>query len=125
MSWQKEMKARCCGLMVTKGDPSRCFLKDSGRVYPPKCVMPISLFARLCLALVLACSAFANNSKISPDLQPLLTNSANNVNVIVQYNSPLCAGSGLTVVSCPAVNLLGGVVKEVFTMISAVAATLP
>jgi len=114
--------------MVTKGDLSRGFLTSqsrSDRVYHPQYVMPIAPFAAMCLALVLACSAFANNSKISPDLQPLLTNSANNVNVIVQYNSPLCAGSGLTVVSCPAVNLLGGVVKEVFTMISAVAATLP
>ena len=29
----------------------------------------------------------ADNSKISPDLLPLLSNPSNNVNVIVQYNS--------------------------------------
>ena len=30
--------------------------------------------------------AFADNSKISPDLQPLLANPSNKINVIVQYN---------------------------------------
>ena len=121
------MKARVCGVMFTKGDVSLCFftrLKRSGKIHHPKYVIPVAPCAAMCLALLLACSAFANNSKISPDLRPLLTNAANNVNVIVQYNSPLCpavtAGT-----PCPAINLLGGVVKEVFTVISAVAVTLP
>ena len=47
--------------------------------------------------LLLASRAFADNSKISPDLLPLLSNPSNNINVIVQYNTPpqqSSAGSG-------------------------------
>ncbi len=40
------------------------------------------------LLLLASSGAFANNAKISPDLQPLLANSSNNVNVIVQYSKP-------------------------------------
>src|SRR5271170_1423395 len=82
--------------------------------------------AALCLLLLLASAAFANNSKISPDLQPLLANPSARVNVIVQYNSGLCPGSGfLATLPCAAANLLGGVVNAVFTLINAVAGTVP
>jgi len=81
--------------------------------------------AALCLWLLLASAAFANNSKISPDLQPLLANPSARVNVIVQYNSGLCPGSGLlATVPCATTNLLGGVVNAVFTLINAVAGTV-
>src|SRR5580658_7017869 len=82
--------------------------------------------AALWLVLLLAAAAFANNSKISPDLQPLLANPSNTVNVIVQYN----ASQGCTVggilgdLLCPVVNLLGGVVNVVFTLINGVAGTM-
>jgi serine protease AprX len=78
------------------------------------------------LLLVLASTAFANNSKISPDLQPLLANPSNRVNVIVQYNSaPVCSGGALTIgLPCTTVNLLGGLVNRVFTLINAVAGTV-
>src|SRR6266567_1009845 len=73
-------------------------------------------------------SAFADNSKISPDLLPLLSNPSNTVNVIVQYSSPpqTCTINilGLGGVVCTVVNLLGGVVKVVFTLINAVAGIL-
>jgi serine protease AprX len=62
--------------------------------------------------------ASADDSKISPDLQPLL-HSPNNINVIVQYNAPPSGGL-LGSVS----NLLNGVVNLVFTLIPAVTATL-
>jgi serine protease AprX len=75
------------------------------------------------LLLILAGAAFANNAKISPDLQPLLTNSSAQLNVIVQYNGSLPACSGFAV-SCPGINLLGGVVTQVFTLINAVAGTV-
>ena len=83
--------------------------------------------AFLGFVLLLAGGAFANNSKISPDLQPLLANPSNTVNVIVQYNSPpqACSGVGLVAgLLCPTFNLLGGVVKDVFTLINAVAGTM-
>ena len=87
-------------------------------------------FARcvfLWMILLVAGSAFADNSKISPDLLPLLANPSNKVNVIVQYNSApqACTSGGLLGgLVCTAVNLLGGVVKIVFTLINAVSATL-
>jgi serine protease AprX len=76
--------------------------------------------------LVLASTAFANNSKISPDLQPLLANPSSKVNVIVQYNSPqICSGGALiTGLPCTALNLAGGLVNQVFTLINAVAGTV-
>jgi serine protease AprX len=79
------------------------------------------------LVPALAGTAFANNAKISPDLQALLSNPAGNVNVIVQYNSaPPCSGSGLLGgITCPALTLLGGVANQVFSLINAVAASVP
>ena len=67
------------------------------------------------MLLALASTAFANNSKISPDLQPLLANPPNRVNVIVQYNSaPVCSGGVLTMgPPCTTVNLLGGLVNQI------------
>jgi len=77
---------------------------------------------------VLAGAAFADNSKISPDLLALLANPSGSVNVIVQYNSslPLCSnGGGVTPgLLCTAVHLPGGVVKTVFSLINAVAGTV-
>ncbi len=88
--------------------------------------------ASLGLALVMANTAFANNAKISPDLQPLLANPSTRVNVIVQYNTlpQACSGGGIVGgdltpgLVCSAVNLLGGVVNQVFTLINAVAGTV-
>src|SRR5438132_13979830 len=81
--------------------------------------------ALACLALVAMASAgFADNSKISPDLLPLLSNSTNQVNVIVQYTAPQCAGGLLGNLLCTTFDVLGGVIKTVFSVINAVAATL-
>ena len=45
------------------------------------------------LFLMVSGALFANNSKISPDLQPLLANPSGTVNVIVQYSAPQkCSG---------------------------------
>src|SRR5579859_6993418 len=95
---------------------------------------PASKFGRsafLGLMLLVAQAAFADNSKISPDLLPLLSNPANKVNVIVQYNTApsqqqtCTTGGGLLGlvggVVCTVVNLAGGVV---FGLINAVAGTL-
>ena len=77
------------------------------------------------LVLALAGTAFANTAKISPDLQPLLTNSTAPLNVIVQYNSPICSGGGLLAgLGCTTANLLGGTVTAVFSLINAVAGTV-
>lgn len=77
---------------------------------------------------LLACGALlADDSKISPDLQPLLANSSSSINVIVQYNSPpqTCTSGGLLGgLLCTTVNLLGGVVHVVFSLLNAVAGTL-
>jgi serine protease AprX len=80
----------------------------------------------LWLTLVAVTAAFADNSKISPDLQPLLANPANTLNVIVQYNAPQgCSGGGLLGgLLCSVVNLLGGVVNVVFTLINGAAGTM-
>jgi serine protease AprX len=75
--------------------------------------------------MVLAVGAFANNAKISPDLQPLLANPTAQVSVIVQYNSALCSsGSLLGGALCQPANLLGGTVSAVFSLINAVAGTV-
>src|SRR3984885_8560489 len=76
--------------------------------------------------LLIAGRAFADNSKISPDLQPLLANSSNKINVIVQYNTPPQQSSGglLGGLLGGVVNLLGGVLNTVFSLIPAVSATL-
>ena len=48
------------------------------------------------LVLLIVGKAFGNNSKISPDLQPLLSNSSNQINVIVQYKTaPQTSAGGL------------------------------
>src|ERR1700691_6333369 len=44
--------------------------------------------AFLAFFLLIAGRAFADNSKISPDLRALLANPSNKINVIVQYNTP-------------------------------------
>jgi serine protease AprX len=79
----------------------------------------------LWLALFATGLAFADDSKISPDLQPLLANPASSVNVIVQYNSApqTCTTGILGNLVCTTVNLLGGAVRVVFTLINAVAGT--
>lgn len=78
--------------------------------------------AFLWLALLTTVTAFAGNSKIAPDLQPLLVHPSKTVNVIVQYNAPpaTCIPGGL----CTTVNLLGGVVNEVFSLINAVSGSM-
>ena len=84
-------------------------------------------FLSVILVLMAAGSAFADDSKISPDLKPLLANPANKVTVIVQYNSPpqTCTSSGLLGgLICTVVNITGGVVNGVFNLINAVSATL-
>ena len=75
--------------------------------------------------LLIAGRAFADNSKISPDLQPLLSNPSNKINVIVQYNTPPQSSGGLLGgLLGGVVNLLNGVLNTVFSLIPAVSATL-
>jgi len=85
-------------------------------------------FAVFWLVLLTACGAFADDSKISPDLKPLLSNPSSNINVIVQYNTPPQQSSGggglLGGLVGAVVNLLGGVLHVVFSLIPAVSATL-
>jgi serine protease AprX len=76
------------------------------------------------LVLALANTAFAENSKISPDLLQLLGNPSSKVNVIVQYKSLPQGCSGENGLLPCAVNLLGGVVSQVFTLINSVAGTM-
>src|SRR5580692_8716891 len=82
--------------------------------------------AFLAIFLVMANHAFADNSKISPDLQPLLGNPSNQIHVIVQYNTPPQQSSGglLGGLLSGVLNLLGGVLNTVFSLIPAVSATL-
>src|ERR1700733_1793453 len=82
--------------------------------------------AFLAFLLMLASSAFANNSKISPDLQALLGNPSSKINVIVQYNTPPQQSSGglLGGLVGGVVNLVDGVLNTVFSLIPAVSATL-
>src|ERR1700733_9262206 len=86
--------------------------------------------ALLGFILMMATKAFADTSKISPDLQQMLGNPSNKINVIVQYNTPPQQSSGgllgglLGGVVGTVVNLLGGVVNTVFSLIPAVSATL-
>src|SRR5271165_776890 len=85
-----------------------------------KRITALSLF--LCL---MGSVALADNSKISPDLQPLLANPSNSINVIVQYNTPPQSAGGLIGgLLGTVVNLVGGVLKTVFSLIPAVSATL-
>src|SRR6202034_4056735 len=92
---------------------------------------PMRFFSRLLsygfLCLLLASAALADDSKISPDLQPLLANPSNSVKVIVQYNSPpqTCSNNGLFGgLLCTVVNIVGGAVMSVFSAINAVSATV-
>src|SRR5271168_393856 len=83
--------------------------------------------AALWLVLCVTGSAvLADNSKISPDLQPLLANPSSNVNVIVQYNTAPSTSSGglLGGLLGGVVNLVDGVLNTVFSLIPAVSATL-
>ncbi len=84
---------------------------------------PLARAAALWLCLAVA-SAYGDNSKISPDLQALLTNPSSKVNVIVQYNSsnsnPGLLGGLLGAVT----GLLSGVLNTVFSLISAGTAVL-
>src|ERR1700685_238629 len=87
----------------------------------------------LFIALLWAVTAFADSSKISPDLLPL-TGQHGNVNVIIQYNTPPSTSSSTSSsggllggllgvvggVVGGVVNLLGGVVNTVFSLIPAV-----
>jgi serine protease AprX len=93
---------------------------------------PFGRCAILSLILLAGQAALADNSKISPDLLPLLANPNNTVNVIVQYNttppqqSQSCSGGGgllglLGGVVCTVVNLVDSVL---FGLINAVAGTL-
>ncbi|MGD0436892.1 MAG: S8 family serine peptidase, partial [Bryobacteraceae bacterium] len=67
----------------------------------------------------------ADNSKISPDLQPLLANPSNKINVIVQYNTSSSSSGGLLGgLLGGLINLLSGILNSVFTVIPAVSATL-
>ncbi|HEX5227883.1 MAG TPA: S8 family serine peptidase, partial [Bryobacteraceae bacterium] len=84
--------------------------------------------AFLWLSLAVAGTAFADNAKISPDLQALLANPSSTVHVIVQYKSslPSCSGGFLGAVLCgPTASLLGGTITQVLTLINAVAGSMP
>jgi serine protease AprX len=87
-------------------------------------------YRRVVLAIILlAASALADTSKISPDLQPLLNDTSRTVNVIIQYSSPpqQCTNGGLLNLGglvCTVVHLVGGVVKVVFSLLNAVSATM-
>src|SRR5437879_5376338 len=96
---------------------------------PTKNTRNLARFAVLWLVLLTAGLAVADDSKISPDLLPLLSNPNNTVNVIVQYNTApqTCTSGGLLGLGgliCTVVNILGGVVNVVFTLINAVSATV-
>ena len=81
--------------------------------------------AALWIFLLTSVAAFADNSKISPDILPLLSNPNNNINVIIQYTSqPTTSGGLLGGLLGVVVNLLGGVLHVVFSLIPAVSATL-
>ena len=96
---------------------------DSSIIY--RAMHRCSGYGVLWIVPILASTAFANNAKISPDLQALLSNPSSNVNVIVQFNSSLpCSGGAFGGnIICPALTQLGGVINQVFTLINAVAET--
>jgi len=86
-------------------------------------------FAALWLVLISCGSAYADTSKISPDLLPLLGNSSSHINVVVQYSSPPTTSTSLLGgLLGGTVTLLGGIVSSlvtvVYTLIPALAATL-
>ena len=92
------------------------------RIFPLKNVQTLGRCAALWLLLA-AGTAFADTSKISPDLQPLLANSNSSINVIVQYQ-PQSSGGLLGGLLNTVTNLLGGVLNLVFTLLNAGTATL-
>jgi serine protease AprX len=121
-----DLKRGLVGVMVGQPDfisnarKKRCISACIGRV--------VARSTAVWSLLGLASAAFADNSKVSPDLLPLLANPSNNVNVIVQYDSgiSLCAAGGLAGgMLCTTADLIGGVVNTVFTLINAVAGTMP
>src|SRR5947208_15807613 len=65
-------------------------------------------------------TAFADNSKISPDLLPLLSNPNSSINVLVQYQPQSLLGGILGGVT----NLLNGVWNTACTLSNAATATL-
>src|SRR5260370_38179813 len=81
--------------------------------------------AALWVILLTAVAAYADNSKISTDLLPLLGNSGS-VNVIVQYNTApqTCSSGFLGGLICTVTNIVGGVVHVLFGLIDAVLATV-
>src|SRR5260370_2482751 len=81
--------------------------------------------AALWIILLTAVAAYADNSKISTDLLPLLGNSGS-VNVIVQYNTApqTCSSGFLGGLICSVTNCVGGVVSVLFGLIDAVLATV-
>ncbi len=81
-------------------------------------------FAVLWLFLVAVPAAFADNSKISPDLQQVLAKSPASTKVIVQYNSPLPTAGLLGGLLGGVLTLVGGLVNTVFSLIPALSATL-
>src|SRR5580700_6641084 len=92
------------------------------RLFPMKNAQTLARFAALWLLLAVT-TAFADNSKISPDLQPLLGNPNSSINVIVQYQPQTQTGllGGLL---GTVTNLLTGLLKTVFSLIDAGTATL-
>ena len=77
--------------------------------------------------MLLASTVFANNAKISPDLQSLLSNPSSKVNVIVQYNSLPCFRRWVSpprAQPAPHATLLGGTVTQVLSLFNAVAGTM-
>src|SRR5437762_2506722 len=92
-----------------------------------RCSKGLTHFAVLWLFLFSVGAVYADNSKISPDLLPLLNNPSQQLNVIVQYNSSptTCSGGGLLGgVLCTVVKLAGGVVNLLLDVIDGVAGTL-
>ena len=83
--------------------------------------------SRVAIPLLLALTAtvgFANNAKISPDLQSAMNGTSGTLNVIIQYNqsqqNPGLLGGLLGTVG----NLLNVVLNTVFSLIPAATATL-
>jgi subtilisin family serine protease len=113
--------------------------------YLDKYKLRLSVVAAVWLFLFAAGAALADNSKISPDLLPLLNNPGSQINVIVQYTSPpqqqppqqqTCSGGGLlggllcgvTGVVTGVVGVVGGVLfgllGAVLGLINGIAGTL-
>src|SRR5579862_615311 len=107
----------CCGVRSA-------FIPVAMPVYSMKYSRRAARAAFLGFLLLLVSRAFADDSKISPDLQPLLANSSNQINVIVQYKTPPQTSGGLLGAVVGVFNLVGGVLKTVFSLIPAVSATL-